>query len=159
RPQGNGARRCWTRQELLLWQCRRAELRVLRPIGDASIFKRAVWFPDHGHCANPFALVEALAGAFLRNGGQILARRVLDLEFHADGANTVVTDAGPMPVETLLVAAGAWSHRLASKLGHTVPLEMQRGYHALLADPNTSPRRNVQWSERKFIATPMETGL
>src|SRR5215475_14356662 len=34
RPQGNGARRCCTRQELLLWQCRRAELRVLRPVGD-----------------------------------------------------------------------------------------------------------------------------
>jgi D-amino-acid dehydrogenase len=64
-----------------------------------------------------------------------------------------------MSVETLLVAAGAWSHRLASKLGHTVQLETQRGYHALLADPNIAPRRNVQWSERKFIATPMETGL
>jgi glycine/D-amino acid oxidase-like deaminating enzyme len=88
--------------------------------------------------------------------GQILARRVLDLEFNADGAHSVVTDSGPMPVETLLVAAGAWSHRLASKLGHTVPLETQRGYHALLADPNMAPRRNVQWSERKFIATPME---
>jgi glycine/D-amino acid oxidase-like deaminating enzyme len=134
------------------------EIRQLEP-ALAPIFKRAVWFPDHGHCANPFALVEALAGAFLRNAGQILARRVLDLEFNADGAHSVVTDSGPMPVETLLVAAGAWSHRLASKLGHKVPLETQRGYHALLADPNMAPRRNVQWSERKFIATPMETGL
>ena len=64
-----------------------------------------------------------------------------------------------MPVETLVVAAGAWSHELASKLGHKVPLETQRGYHALLADLNTGPHRNVQWSEHKFIATPMETGL
>jgi D-amino-acid dehydrogenase len=134
------------------------EIRQLEP-ALAPIFKRAVWFPDHGHCANPFALVEALAGAFRSNGGQILARRVLDIEFNADGPHTVVTDAGPMPIETLIVAAGAWSHRLASKLGHTVPLETQRGYHALLPDPNVAPRRNVQWSERKFIATPMETGL
>src|SRR5262245_12329619 len=98
------------------------EIRQLEP-ALAPIFKRAVWFPDHGHCAIPFALVEALAGACLRSGGQILARRVLDLECKAEGAHTVVTDVGPMPVETLLVAAGAWSHRLASKLGHTVPLE------------------------------------
>src|SRR5262245_21328229 len=56
------------------------EIRQLEP-ALAPIFKRAVWFPD---CANPFPLVEALAGAFLRNGGQILARRVLDLEFNAD---------------------------------------------------------------------------
>lgn len=94
-------------------------------------------------------------GVFLRNGGQILERRVLDIEFNPDGARTLITDAGPMPVETLVVAAGAWSHRLASKLGHKVPLETQRGYHALLADPNMAPRRNVQWSERKFIATPV----
>src|SRR5262249_1386192 len=35
RPHGNGARSCCTRQELLFWQCRRAELRVLRPVSDA----------------------------------------------------------------------------------------------------------------------------
>ena len=118
-----------------------------------------MWFPDHGHCANPFGLVDALAGTFRRNGGQVLERRVLDIEFGPDGPRTLVTDAGSMPVETLVIAAGAWSHRLAGKFGHKVPLETQRGYHALLADPNMAPRRNVQWTERKFIATPMETGL
>jgi D-amino-acid dehydrogenase len=75
------------------------------------------------------------------------------------GSHRLITDDGPVPVETLVVAAGAWSHELASKLGHKVPLETQRGYHALLADLNTGPHRNVQWSEHKFIATPMETGL
>jgi glycine/D-amino acid oxidase-like deaminating enzyme len=134
------------------------EIRQFEP-ALAPIFQKAIWFPDHGHCANPFNLVDALAGAFRRNGGQILERRVLDIEFGPDGPRTLVTDAGSTPVETLVVAAGAWSHRLARKLGHKVPLETQRGYHALLAEPNIAPRRNIQWSERKFIATPMETGL
>ncbi len=134
------------------------EIRQFEP-ALAPIFKKAVYFPDHGHCANPFALVDALAGAFQRNGGEILERRVHDIEIGPDGPRALITDAGPMPVETLIVAAGAWSHRLAKKLGHKVPLETQRGYHALLAGPNVAPRRNVQWAERKFIATPMETGL
>src|SRR5436190_6734048 len=134
------------------------EIRQFEP-ALAPIFERAIWFPDHGHCANPFGLVDALAKAFRRNGGQILERRVLDIEFGPDGPRTLATGGGPMSVETLVVAAGAWSHRLAGMLGHKVPLETQRGYHALLADPNMAPRRNVQWAERKFIATPMETGL
>jgi D-amino-acid dehydrogenase len=125
----------------------------------APIFQKAVLFPEHGHCANPFALVDALAAAFRSNGGEILERRVLDIELGADGPRALVTDAGPMPLETLVVAAGAWSHRLARRLGHKVPLESQRGYHAVLADPSVAPRRNVQWAERKFIATPMEMGL
>jgi D-amino-acid dehydrogenase len=125
----------------------------------APIFKKAVYFPDHGHCANPFGLVDALAAAFLRNGGEILQRRVQDIVLGPDGPRSLITDAGPIPVDTLIVAAGAWSHGLAKKLGHKVPLETQRGYHALLAEPNRAPRRNVQWAEQKFIATPMETGL
>jgi D-amino-acid dehydrogenase len=132
------------------------EIRQFEP-ALAPIFKKAVWFPDHGHCANPFGLVDALAGTFRRNGGQVLERRVLDIEFGPDGPRTLVTDAGSMPVETLVIAAGAGHFGPASR--HKVPLETQRGYHALLADPNLGPRRNIQWSERKFIATPMETGL
>ena len=64
----------------------------------------------------------------------------------------------PLP-RRLISAAGAWSHTLAAKLGHRVPLESQRGYHAMLASPNVGPRRNVQWTERKFIATPMDEGV
>ncbi len=40
-----------------------------------------------------------------------------------------------------------------------MPLESQRGYHAMVADPAAAPRRNVQWTEKKFIATPMEQGV
>ena len=134
------------------------EIRQFEP-ALAPIFQKAVLFPEHGHCANPFALVDALAAAFQSKGGKVLERRVLDIDFGADGPRALVTDAGPMPVETLVVAAGAWSHRLAHRLGHKVPLETQRGYHAVLADPSVRPRRNVQWAERRFIATPMEMGL
>ena len=32
-------------------------------------------------------------------------------------------------------------------------------YHTMVANPQVAPRRNVQWTERKFIATPMEHGV
>lgn len=134
------------------------EIRQMEP-DLAPIFKHAVYFPDHGHCANPLALSEGLAAELVRRGGEIVQARVDDLDVGPDGVRALHTDAGALAVEEVVIAAGAWSHTLAAKLGHKVPLESQRGYHAMLAAPNVGPRRNVQWTERKFIATPMEHGV
>lgn len=125
----------------------------------APIFKHAVYFPDHGHCANPLGLSEGLAAELVRRGGEIVQARVHDLDVGPDGVRALRTEAGELPVEEVVIAAGAWSRTLAAKLGHNVPLESQRGYHAMLAAPNVGPRRNVQWTERKFIATPMDEGV
>lgn len=125
----------------------------------APIFRHAVYFPDHGHCADPLGLSEGLAAELVRRGGEIVQARVEDLEVGPDGVRALRTQAGELQVDELVVAAGAWSHRLAARLGHKVPLESQRGYHAMLADPGIGPRRNVQWTERKFIATPMDKGV
>jgi glycine/D-amino acid oxidase-like deaminating enzyme len=76
-----------------------------------------------------------------------------------DGTPTIETSAGRRAVEELVIAAGAWSKQLAAQVGHRVPLESQRGYHAMVANPAAAPRRNVQWTEKKFIATPMEHGV
>ncbi|MBM3522381.1 MAG: FAD-dependent oxidoreductase [Alphaproteobacteria bacterium] len=125
----------------------------------APIFRHAVYFPDHGHCANPLGLSEGLAAEIVRRGGEIVQAQVRELEIGPDGVRSITTESGSLAVEELVIAAGAWSHRLAAKLGHKVPLESQRGYHAMLASPSLGPRRNVQWTERKFIATPMQEGV
>ena len=134
------------------------ELREREP-ALAPFFTKGVVLPEHGHCLDPFGLVQALADSVRRNGGTILVQRVLDVEMGADGARAVVTAAGRHPVETMVVAAGAWSHQLARLLGHHVPLETQRGYHATLRDPSLTPRTSVMWAEKKFLATPMRMGL
>lgn len=134
------------------------EIRQMEP-DLAPIFKRAVFFPEHGHCANPLALTEALVAELRRNGAVIIEARVHRIEMGSDRARAIETSVGRLEVEELVVAAGAWSGTLARQVGHTVPLESQRGYHAMLASPSVAPRRNLQWCERKFIATPMEHGL
>ncbi|MGF2529619.1 NAD(P)/FAD-dependent oxidoreductase, partial [Ralstonia pseudosolanacearum] len=56
--------------------------------------------------------------------------------------------------------AGAWSMRLGARLtGVRIPLDTERGYHAMLRAPTVQPSRPVMDCERKFIATPMEDGL
>lgn len=136
----------------------REQLREFEPTL-APFFAKGVLLPEHGHCVDPFGLVRALADSFRRNGGSIVAERVLNVEMDDDRPRALVTAIGRHDVETVVVAAGAWSHQLARLFGHRVPLETQRGYHATLSAPSMTPRSTVMWTEKKFIATPMQMGL
>jgi sarcosine oxidase subunit beta len=49
------------------------------------------------------------------------------------GAGAVVTDAGPIGAGQVLIAAGAWTRRLAHVVGVDVPIRPVRGWLALLA--------------------------
>ncbi len=125
----------------------------------APIFEKGVLLPQHGHCSNPFGLVQALAEQVQRNGGTILKREVRDFVMQDGRVAGVVTDGGPVKADTVVIAAGAWSARLAAKLGTSIPLEAQRGYHVTVAEPGVAPRINVMWCDAKFMATPMDMGL
>ncbi|KAB2847891.1 MAG: FAD-dependent oxidoreductase [Hyphomicrobiaceae bacterium] len=134
------------------------EIRQMEPTL-APIFRHAVHFPDHGHCTNPHGLVVALAETLRRNGGEIVEAKVETIEAGSDRARAIVTSRGRIDVDELVVAAGAWSKPLAASLGHRVPLESQRGYHAMVAEPAVAPSRNLMWAEKKFLATPMDKGV
>ncbi len=134
------------------------QIRQLEP-ALAPIFERAVFFPDHGHCRNPLRLVQMLAEQFVRAGGTILRRKVTGFEIGPDGPTRLRTDGGDLDVSAVVVAAGAWSHRLAAQIGSKVPLETQRGYHVTVAEPGVDSGLNVMWADQKFVATPMEMGM
>ena len=54
------------------------------------------------------------------------------------GGYTVMTNTGWHPSKELVVAAGAWSPQLLDPLGIRLPLETERGYHAMLTSPASS---------------------
>ena len=125
----------------------------------ASKFRYGVHLPEHGFCRNPHRLVQALAEQFIRDGGTVLRRTVTGFEIGTDGPRRLLTDDGEVATTDIVIAAGAWSHKLTAKLGDRLPLESQRGYHLEVAAPGISPLTTVTWPERNFVATPMETGL
>src|SRR5262249_23046165 len=134
------------------------ELRQLAP-SLSPIFKRAVFLPEQGQCRNPGRLVATLAEQVVRGGGRLVKARVHGFEFSDRGPSALVTDSGRLPVERVVVAAGAWSKSLARQLGSRVPLESERGYHAVALGADVGLRMQTLWAERKFVATPMEMGL
>ena len=69
------------------------------------------------------------------------------------------TDGEPIDVDACVIAAGAHSNALSSQLGADVPLETERGYHAMLASPSVVTRAPIASGEGKYFVTPMEEGL
>ncbi|MGQ0522543.1 MAG: NAD(P)/FAD-dependent oxidoreductase [Betaproteobacteria bacterium] len=151
------------------WRLRRERGVAMEELDSAEIKRRVpqlagdyeigLHLPEQGYCANPERLTKSLAAQFVRDGGKILQRKVVDIEVGAEGPRALVTDAGNVPVEALVVCAGAHSNEFSTKLGDPVPLEAERGYHVTYSDPRVELPLPVFMPEYKFFVTPMEMGL
>lgn len=124
------------------------------------IFSEAISFAaklsDHGHITDPGRYVKDLARHVEAKGGQVLRASVDDV-VRADGKVSGVRAGGEtLACDAVLVAAGVWSGPLAKRLGVSVPLESERGYHLELVDPSAMPRSPVMVASGKFVATPMD---
>ena len=121
-------------------------------------YPRGMYLPDQGYVANPERLTKTLAQQFELDGGKILQRRVMDIDIGERGPQALNTDAGRLPVETLVICAGVHSGPFAAKLGDPVPLEAERGYHVTFSDPGLELPMPVGSAQHKFFVTPMEMG-
>ncbi len=125
----------------------------------AKIYPRGLYLPEQGYVANPGRLTQALAAQFERDGGTILQRKVLAIEVGNDGPHALATDAGRLPVGTLVICAGVHSNEFSAGLGDPVPIEAERGYHVTVSDSGIELPLPVFAPEGKFFVTPMEMGL
>jgi D-amino-acid dehydrogenase len=122
-------------------------------------FRKGLFLHDHGWCANPERLTKSLAAQFERDGGRILQRDVLGIDVGPEGPRALRTDAGDLPVQTLVICAGSHSNEFSAALGDAVPLEAERGYHVTFSDPRFELPMPVMVPEHKCFVTPMEMGL
>ncbi len=157
------------RDDALAWKMRRERGVVTEEFDAAGIrrlvpqlapnYVRGVLVPGQGFVANPERLVKALAAQFQKDGGGIVQRQVLGVEVDGNGARILATDAGRLPVETLVVCAGVHSGELTARLGEPVVIEAERGYHVTYSDPGLEIPMPVHVSEAKVFVTPMEMGV
>jgi D-amino-acid dehydrogenase len=125
----------------------------------APIYQRGVYVLDQGYVLSPLRLTQSIAAQFQRDGGKIDRRDVRDIDVGANGPSGLLTDAGRLPVEDLVIALGAHSKQLAARLGERVLLEAERGYHVQFSDPGIALSRPLSSAAGKFFVTPMEMGL
>jgi D-hydroxyproline dehydrogenase subunit beta len=124
-----------------------AEVRELEPALTGPILG-AAWFPDDVQCA-PWAITRALAdearaaGAVVRTGVEVRAIVV-------DGGRVRgvrAADGALVAAGAVVLAAGAWSRRLAQSAGLELPLEPRWGQLARL----TPRRREPRFIRRKVV--------
>jgi D-amino-acid dehydrogenase len=120
---------------------------------------RGAFLPDYGHTIDPLGLTRAFAAAFAAGGGRFVRANVRDIEIGPEGPRALLTDDGAHPVDLLVLAAGAWSRPLAARLGVTVPLAAERGYHVMLDDAGSPLRVPVNSPERSIAVVPMAAGV
>ncbi len=136
------------------------ELRQLEP-GLTRDYSRAIFYPDSAFASTPFALTQAYLAAFLDRGGTLAREEARRFEIGPRGPVTLVTDRGMHALDQVVIAAGAWSGRLAADLGQPVPLDCERGYHLNIAWDGASPvlNRPVVVGGPQFVLCPMADGL
>jgi D-amino-acid dehydrogenase len=115
--------------------------------------------PDWHHLVNPARVTQRIAGNCFSNGGEWIQDRVTAVKGGENGV-TVQTESGRrIEAEQLVVAAGAWSNRIARQLDFEVPMTGKRGYHSQISDPGVRLDYPVMSISRAFVMTPQEDGL
>lgn len=135
-----------------------AAVREFDPALSANI-THLVLMPEQGHCPSPIRLSRALAQRLRAGGATFVEDAAKGFEFAEGRVARVLTGGEAIDADVVVIAAGAHSNELSSKLGSKVPLETERGYHLMLEAPSVGPRIPVCSGEGKWFATPMEGGL
>ena len=134
------------------------EARQMEPALSQKIVK-AVSLPDVNRTIDPWRLCDSLAKDFVRRGGEIVNGEVSGFEIGGEGPTKILTDRGPLDVETVVLAAGVWSRPLAKQLGTPVPLEAERGYHVMFAGQDFGLRRALVSADRNVSLAHMHEGI
>ncbi len=132
------------------------QVQELEPQVSAAV-EFGIYYPNTAFSYSPSKIIECLHQTFLTNGGDYLCDRITHL--HCHGESLELKGRSTYSAQNVLIAAGAWSHRLTKQLGYSVPLETERGYHLMVPQYNNLLTRPVASFERSFIMTPMEQGL
>lgn len=110
--------------------------------------------------SDPGAILSRLLALFVARGGSVVtgdARQILLTGRKATGLR--LADGQRLPVERLVLAAGAWSGRLARDLGLRIPVAALQGYHHQLPRPGARLNRPVLYANGGFVLTPLTCGL
>ncbi len=121
-------------------------------------FTHAGFTPGWINTVDPARWTDHLAGLFIEAGGAIETMDVRALRPVESGVE-VETDRGVLRAGQAVVAAGAWSHRLAGTLGERIPLETERGYNTTFPQAGFDLRTHLTFSDHGFVVTRIGEGL
>jgi len=119
----------------------------------------ATYIPRWNTVSDPMEVVLALASALEQRGGRVRRAEALALEPRTQDVQVRLRGGGTLAANRVVVAAGAWSRRLARTLGDRIPLETERGYNTTLPRDAFDLRHQVTFGGHGFVVTPLACGV
>lgn len=136
----------------------RGGIEALQP-GLSTRFVRAVFVPGWKTVSDPMLIGRAIWDHAAGHGAHFRRGTVAGITPLEAGAVVHLEDGAGLRARHVVLAAGAWSHRLAAPLGDRIPLETERGYNTTLPRSAFDVKRQLIFSRHGFVVTPLDTGL
>ena len=114
-----------------------------------------VYYPDEAHCDSA-VFVRAVGAAAEAAGARIRTRvEVLRLLHTGARVHGVETTQGRLAADAVVLAAGAWTPKLAEQAGVFVPITGGKGYHVELPPEPSMPTMPMILYEARVGVTPL----
>lgn len=135
-----------------------ARLEELQP-GLNPKYTHGVFIPGWMTLSDPYEVACAIGQAAVARGAAFQKGDVVDISPNGQGVALRLADGRRMSAPKVVLACGAWSHRLAATLGDRLPLETERGYNTTLAPGAFDLRRQLVLPQDGYVVTPLSTGI
>lgn len=118
-----------------------------------------IFFPGDSH-VTPSALMSILRANLIQNQVHIVTGQpVVGFDARRRAVKSVFTDTGKYTCDEVVLAAGAWSPGVASKLGLTLPMQAGKGYSFTLRNVDKNVMTPTIFLDDRVAVTPMGPDL
>lgn len=133
-------------------------LAELQP-GLAPRYTHGVFVPEWMTLSDPHDVACAIGAEALARGAAFDRAEVVDLRPGPAAVELQLADGRRIAAPMVILACGAWSHRLAIRLGDRVPLETERGYNTTLPPGAFDLKRQLVLPADGYVVTPLSSGI
>jgi D-amino-acid dehydrogenase len=127
--------------------------------GLAPRFTHGTFTPGWYSIADPKLYTLALADAFRAKGGLIERLDVESLQPRGEGVDIRSRGGETRHAAQIVLAAGAFSHRIARSISERIPLETERGYNTTLPAEAFDLRTQITFGGHGFVVSRLSTGI
>lgn len=135
-----------------------AELRDFEPSLTSEIVA-GLWIREERH-VRPETLTAGLVTWLTDRGVTLLSGvEVTGFRHSGKGIGQIDTSEGPLEVNAVLIAAGAWSGQVARLAGVNLPMQAGKGYNVTVTNPELKLKHATYFSEVKVACSPFDGAL
>lgn len=136
----------------------RHELADFQP-GLSPHFAAGTFVPGWKNVSDPKDFGQAVWAYAAARGARFVQGTVTTIGLADGRPQAILADGQVRRADHVVLAAGAWSHRLAAPIGDHFPLETERGYNTTLPADAFDAKLQLVFADHGFVVTPMATGL